>query len=294
MSNFTRVNPGGWSTNSPFSSAQGNQLDIDHAKSVNGDDGGSYAGALTWTGEHTFQDEVLHTALTKHAAEIAFSEDNNNTRSISRTQQTGTGITTAGGIQLIGQPGRAVGSGNNNDGGRIALIAGTVGTGGDAPTSTDEKGQAGLIVRQWGGLTLETSRMRIYEWFFSAPLSASSQVDLDINLLDHGLELNAAYDAVMHVTATGFAVSTGGADYATDEKKATIEFDTSAPSNKYLRGPGANTTVHADGQGMTAFAINIHPVAGLFPFIRVTHHGSGSAGRVGLHVNCKVFPDVAL
>ncbi len=40
MANFTRVKPAGYAANEKLTSAQANQLDIDHAKSVNGDDGG--------------------------------------------------------------------------------------------------------------------------------------------------------------------------------------------------------------------------------------------------------------
>lgn len=54
MANFPRVNPAGWGVNADFLSAEANQLDIDHAKSVNGDDGGTYAGDLIWTGTHTY------------------------------------------------------------------------------------------------------------------------------------------------------------------------------------------------------------------------------------------------
>lgn len=61
MSNFTRVKPAGYSTDDPVSSAEFNQLDIDHAKSVNGDDGGTYAGAQIWTGQHDFRGGVIET-----------------------------------------------------------------------------------------------------------------------------------------------------------------------------------------------------------------------------------------
>ncbi len=45
MANFTRVNPPGWGFKADLTSAQANQLDIDHAKAVNGDDGSSHSPA---------------------------------------------------------------------------------------------------------------------------------------------------------------------------------------------------------------------------------------------------------
>lgn len=58
MANFPRVKPAGWGLNAKLTSAEANQLDIDHSKSVNGDDGGTYAGALTWGGFHDFVGDV--------------------------------------------------------------------------------------------------------------------------------------------------------------------------------------------------------------------------------------------
>jgi hypothetical protein len=40
---FTRVNAGGWALNDPITADQINQLDIDHANAIDGDDGGSYS-----------------------------------------------------------------------------------------------------------------------------------------------------------------------------------------------------------------------------------------------------------
>lgn len=42
MANIPRVKPAGWAVNEILTSAQANQLDIDHAKAVNGDDGGTW------------------------------------------------------------------------------------------------------------------------------------------------------------------------------------------------------------------------------------------------------------
>lgn len=44
---FSRVNPGGWALNDPFTPAQMNQLDIDHSRAVDGLNGGTYANAST-------------------------------------------------------------------------------------------------------------------------------------------------------------------------------------------------------------------------------------------------------
>lgn len=49
MSNFTRVKALGWSLGEVLTSFQMNQLDINVSKAVNGDDGGSWAGAVILT-----------------------------------------------------------------------------------------------------------------------------------------------------------------------------------------------------------------------------------------------------
>lgn len=58
MANFTRVNMGGWAFGEIITSAQLNQLDTDHAKAVNGDEGGEYDGNQVWNGTHAFHNEV--------------------------------------------------------------------------------------------------------------------------------------------------------------------------------------------------------------------------------------------
>lgn len=45
MANFDRVNPTGWGFKADLTSAELNQLDIDHAKAINGDDGSSHTPA---------------------------------------------------------------------------------------------------------------------------------------------------------------------------------------------------------------------------------------------------------
>ncbi len=62
MSNFIRANPLGYGPNSPITSPEIEQIDSNLAKAVNGDEGGTYAGDLTWTGEHAFGDEVSFSA----------------------------------------------------------------------------------------------------------------------------------------------------------------------------------------------------------------------------------------
>jgi len=59
MPNFARVKPAGYGANDNVTSAEFNQLDIDHAASVNGDGGGTYLGALHWGGEHVHNDHVF-------------------------------------------------------------------------------------------------------------------------------------------------------------------------------------------------------------------------------------------
>jgi hypothetical protein len=49
MANFPRVKPLGWSLFDILASALMNQLDIDHSKSVNGDDGGTWGGPVIFT-----------------------------------------------------------------------------------------------------------------------------------------------------------------------------------------------------------------------------------------------------
>lgn len=49
MANFTRVKPLGWALFDLLASALMNQLDIDHAKSINGDDGGTWGGHVILT-----------------------------------------------------------------------------------------------------------------------------------------------------------------------------------------------------------------------------------------------------
>lgn len=69
MANFPRVKPAGYAQGDPITPAEINQLDSDHAKSVNGDEGGTYAGAQVWNGAHTFNAAVgLNGAVTLGAA----------------------------------------------------------------------------------------------------------------------------------------------------------------------------------------------------------------------------------
>src|ERR1051326_4888926 len=46
MGNFVRVCPSGWATKVKLTSAQANALELDNAKAINGDDGGSWAPAI--------------------------------------------------------------------------------------------------------------------------------------------------------------------------------------------------------------------------------------------------------
>lgn len=131
MANFTRVKPAGWALNEVLTSAQINQLDIDHAASVNGDGGGSWAGVITWAGAHTFQAIATFEAVTKLKNTLQFSEDNNTDRKVERAQQTGTGATAPAKLTYKGQDGRAQSGGaNNNDGGVVEVLGGQAGTGG--------------------------------------------------------------------------------------------------------------------------------------------------------------------
>lgn len=61
MANFTRAKPAGYGGNDPIASAEIEQIDAEHAKAVNGDEGGTYAGDLVWTGDHEHQGETTFT-----------------------------------------------------------------------------------------------------------------------------------------------------------------------------------------------------------------------------------------
>lgn len=62
MANFTRVKPLGWSLFDILASTAMNLLDIDHAKSVNGDDGGSWAGPVELTDGRLHGTSVVNTS----------------------------------------------------------------------------------------------------------------------------------------------------------------------------------------------------------------------------------------
>lgn len=70
MANFVRVKPAGYSTNDPITSAELNQLDTDHVKAVNGDEGGSYAGDVIWSGQHDFEGAVNANGLTTFSGPV--------------------------------------------------------------------------------------------------------------------------------------------------------------------------------------------------------------------------------
>lgn len=141
MANFTRAKPAGWSLNEILTSAQMNALDIDHAASVNGDGGGSYAGDLTWTGTHEFDGgsggdlRVTNTAkilVDVNAGELDFfgvfgAADG----VIRRSNMGGVGSDSGSRVVLNASDGQAqTGAEDNNDGGDVALVVGLPGSGG--------------------------------------------------------------------------------------------------------------------------------------------------------------------
>lgn len=153
MANFTRVKPAGWSLNEILTSAQMNALDIDHAASVNGDAGGSYAGDLTWTGTHTFDGtsggdvQITDTAkllIDVNGGEIEFFGAFGPTDGVvKRSDMGGTGANAGSRMVMQASAGQAQTGGNdNNDGGDVALVVGLEGSGGSGL-----EGAAGAVVQ---------------------------------------------------------------------------------------------------------------------------------------------------
>jgi hypothetical protein len=195
MANFTRANGSGWSLNAPLTSAQLNQLDIDHTKAINGDDGSTHSPTtpITINGSNGIKvatlelsDQVKTTnagsslKLVTTAAEIAFDANDASAHAIRCTQQTGTGATAAGTLTIEGQKGRAQSGGaNNNDGGVLFLEPGDRGTGGSGTGGRGFGGAAldGELTFLWG-----TSERRVRMWAESFDLASGAVATKIVNV----------------------------------------------------------------------------------------------------------------
>lgn len=139
MANFTRVKPAGWSLNEILTSAQQNQLDIDHTKAPNFDEGSSHSPAsqvvLGGAGFNlTGPFDLEGSANLGPSVDVTWNNalgDTTTARTMSIEARGGTGANDGVGLQAYGQPGQAQSGANpNNDGGPCEVGGGAPGTGG--------------------------------------------------------------------------------------------------------------------------------------------------------------------
>ncbi len=217
MANFTRVKPLGWSLFDLLESALMNQLDIDHAKSVNGDDGGSWGGAGTFTAWSLTGTSLINSSGIIRTTGVMTSETSFVARTAQSfegqlTQQAGADWNLLGRTDLTGEFHIAgtghleVDSGgelNVNSGGWIALLSGGL---------IDALNGSNIIVRNGGTLAMnglfdmQNDNAR-FSWRLSTLPDSNANVgaNADVWLVEKDLAADRTYtlDKTTHVPVDG-------------------------------------------------------------------------------------------
>jgi hypothetical protein len=255
-----------------------NTIVSDLASQANGDDGaikiGSYlyAGTGTSLSTGTVRSQLLELAnecgglATSNvwSADQQFDGDliataSNSTPNISQARQTGTGVSTSYSRRIIGQPGKLVVAGTNNDGGDIQILTGepgTGGTGGNAGKFSVLYGNTAYNMTDTSACSGEVAWVAAGTTLFTIPIADGEFVEAEV------VVLVKKDDLITHV-GTG----RWGATIKRDGTTVSLE---GATQEIFYKGPDVSFTIAFVGGGpATTWKVDISSGVG--------HLGSCSA-----------------